>query len=77
MKNFILLILLTAGCTQQKTDVTGYYQGYQRGWKDANEILSAFRKQTGEKLECDQAALDKHSAEIGAYEITCDELEAL
>ena len=76
MKNFILLILLT-GCTQPKTDVKGYYEGYQRGWKDANEILAAFRKQTGEKLDCDQAELDKHSAEIGAYEITCEELEAL
>jgi hypothetical protein len=26
---------------------------------------------------CDQAALDKHSAEIGAYEITCEELGEL
>ena len=32
---YLFLLILAAGCTQQKTDVTGYYQGYQRGWKDA------------------------------------------
>jgi hypothetical protein len=32
---------------------------------------------TTKPAQCDQNALDQHSAEIGAYEITCEELEDL
>jgi PBP1b-binding outer membrane lipoprotein LpoB len=63
MKNLILILILT-GCTQQQLET-------QSRTEDVVEAQFESSK------PCDQAALDKHSAEIGAYEITCEELEAL
>lgn len=59
----IILCLALIGCTKlSETDKT---------------VTTEFIMDKARAGHCDQAELDAHSEAIGAYEITCEELEDL
>ena len=64
MKYIILILSLTA-CTAPQLNAQSAKE----------DIIEAYLEDPERK--CDQQALDAYSAEIGAYEITCEELEEL
>lgn len=69
MKYLILLLALNA-CTTSRIEI-------MKDFRAKETKFSLDEHYTYFEGECDQAALDAYSAKIGAYEITCEEMEEL